>query len=98
MRVLHVISNIDPSLGGTSTALIALARAQRQAPMDVSVLSTFNTPSDAAAEELRRSAVNVSLVGPATQRLMRHPDIEPALRERIHDFDIVHIHAMWEEI
>jgi glycosyltransferase involved in cell wall biosynthesis len=98
MRVLHVISNIDPSLGGTSTALIELARAQRRVPIDVSVLSTFNTPSDLAADQLRRDGVSVSLVGPTDQPLMRHPEIEPALRQRIHEFDVVHIHALWEEI
>ena len=98
MRVLHVISNIDPSLGGTSTALIALARAQRGAGLDVNVLSTFSTPSEDAAESLRRDGVNVTLIGPTTQPLSRHPQIEPALREHVPRVDVVHIHALWEEV
>jgi glycosyltransferase involved in cell wall biosynthesis len=98
MQILHVISNIDPSLGGTSTALIALARAQRGAGLHVNVLSTFSTPSEDAAESLRRDGVNVTLIGPTTQPLSRHPHIEPALREQVPRADIVHIHALWEEV
>jgi len=98
MRVLHVISNIDPSLGGTSTALIALARAQRRAGLDVDVLSTFSTPSEATADELRRERIGVTLIGPTTNPLSRHPQIEPALREQVPRADVVHIHALWEEV
>jgi len=98
MRVLHVISNIDPSLGGTSTALIALARAQRRAGLEIDVLSTFTTPSEAAAEELRRAGIGVMLIGPTAPPLYRHPQIELSLREQMPKADIVHIHALWEEV
>jgi glycosyltransferase involved in cell wall biosynthesis len=98
MRILHVISNIDVSFGGTSTALAALARAQRLAGLDVHIFSTFSTPSESAADELRRDGVGVTLIGPTTQPLSRHPQIEFSLREQMPKADIVHIHALWEEV
>ena len=98
MKILHVISGIDPSAGGTATALLSLAPAQARAGLDVSVVHTFEKPEAEAAQSLRAQGVGVTSIGPAQWPLARHPDIVPKLRELIADADLVHTHGMWEEI
>src|SRR4051794_5485487 len=98
MKVLHVISGIDPSAGGTATALASLAPAQARAGLDVSVVHTFERPETEAAESLRAQGIRVTQIGPARWPLARHPLIEPTLRDLIVEADLVHTHGMWEEI
>src|SRR3954465_5453861 len=98
MKILHVISGIDPSAGGTATALLSLAPAQARAGLDVSVVHTFEKPEAEAAEALRAAGVPVTSVGPAQWPLARHPDLTRTLRELIRQTDVVHTHGMWEEI
>ena len=40
MRVLHVISSLDPKAGGPTAALLGLASAQVRAGLEVGVLAT----------------------------------------------------------
>src|SRR5207248_11774502 len=90
---------IDPSAGGTATALVALARAQARAGLRVSVVSTFRDhTSDAAAASLRADNVAVTEIGPVTGPLMRRTELTKPLRDHIAGADLVHIHALWEEI
>src|SRR5438105_5808597 len=98
MKILHVISGIDPSAGGTATALLSLAPAQARAGLDVSVVHTFERPENEAAEALRNQGVRVTSIGPAHWPLARHPLLVPTLRELIVEADIVHTHGMWAEI
>ncbi|HEX3355538.1 MAG TPA: glycosyltransferase [Tepidisphaeraceae bacterium] len=98
MKILHAISGIDPSAGGTATALLSLAAAQARAGLDVTVVSTYERPEPEAAESLRAQGVKVAQIGPAKWPLARHLDIIPKLRELIVDADLVHTHGMWEEI
>src|SRR5207247_2487601 len=65
MRVLHVISGLDPALGGPPMALTGLAASQAKAGSTVSVLSTVSElASRSLAGELRKAGVRVDLVGP----------------------------------
>src|SRR5581483_12506505 len=98
MKILHVISGIDPAAGGTATALLSLAPAQARAGLEVAVVHTFEKPEAEAAAALRAQGVQVTPIGPATWPLARHRDIEPTLRELIARSDVVHAHGMWEEI
>ncbi|HEY1687207.1 MAG TPA: glycosyltransferase [Tepidisphaeraceae bacterium] len=99
MKVLHVISSIDPRTGGPATALSGLSLAQHHVGLDVRVVSTFaaNDNTD-LAQKLADQGVKTCVVGPVTAPLGRHPDLCPTLAEAIADCDIVHIHAIWEEI
>jgi glycosyltransferase involved in cell wall biosynthesis len=100
MRVVHVISGIDPSMGGTAAAVTSLATAQRAAAgIDVAVVTTFTAHSaTAAADALRARGVDVTEIGPARGPLQRHPDIWRALDDAIARADVVHVQAVWEEI
>jgi glycosyltransferase involved in cell wall biosynthesis len=98
MKVLHAISGIRATAGGTVAALVALADAQRRAGMEVSILSTFIQPETEAAEAVRAMGLAVHQVGPCRDPLSRHPDIGPVLRQLIPRHDVVHIHGLWEEI
>src|SRR5918993_4572232 len=98
MRVLHVISGISPVAGGTATALVALARAQKRAGLDVGVFATFLGSRDETAGVLKADGIDVTEIGPASRPLHRHPEIVPRLRETVPAHDIVHVHALWEEV
>ena len=99
MRVLHVISSLDPGTGGPTTALHGLTRAQVKAGLSVSVVATaVGDEADKPAERLRTSGVNVRIIKPCSGRLVRHPELSATVAEMVAQADLVHIHALWEEI
>src|SRR5687768_15844040 len=99
LRILHVISSLDAKAGGPPIALVGLAKAQMAAGMRITVVSTHGQRADMRlAEELRAAGAVVELIGPSRWPLAWHREIEPTLRRAIARNDIVHIHALWEEI
>lgn len=99
MKILHVISGIDPRGGGPAEALRGLASAQVAAGLAVRVLATFTEGQDLnLANRLRERGVGTRLVGPCWRPLGWHRQLAPALAEEIGAADIVHIHALWEEV
>lgn len=99
MRVVHVISGIDPPNGGPAIALAGLAAAQARAGLEVTVLATYAAGADLSpADRLRDSGVSVELVGPCAGALFRHPHIQPAVEQHLATADVVHVHALWEEV
>src|SRR5207244_3040056 len=80
MTVLHVIAALDARFGGPGIALAGLAKAQRDAGMQVKVVSTWvEGDSPAAADELRALGIELEYIGPARPGLRRHPQIVPTL-------------------
>ncbi|HYO09594.1 MAG TPA: glycosyltransferase [Tepidisphaeraceae bacterium] len=100
MRVLHAISGIDPRNGGPTQALVGLTAAQvRAARLDVRVISTWQEDdAHQSAERLRALGVGVRMVGRATGKLSRHPELRSALEAEVAAADVVHVHAVWEEM
>jgi glycosyltransferase involved in cell wall biosynthesis len=99
MKVLHAISGIDPRNGGPTNALIGLAAAQVRAGLDVRVISTWQEQeAHQSAQRLKGLGVRVNMVGQAYGKLSRHPDLTAAVDREIADADVVHVHALWEEI
>jgi len=99
MKILHVISNIDPTSGGVAAASTGLALAQLSIGLQPSMMSTYPADrSPAAAEPLRQSGLEVRVVGPCPGRINRHPLIRPTLEEALRNIDIVHIHGIWEQV
>jgi glycosyltransferase involved in cell wall biosynthesis len=99
MRIVHAISGIDPRNGGPTNALIGLAAAQVRAGLDVRVISTWQEKdAHRSAEKLESLGVGVRMVGPALGKLSRHAALEQNLVAEITAADVVHVHAMWEEI
>ena len=99
LRVLHVISSLDPLAGGPTASLIGMAIAQAQSGLEVSILSTFAAKAPVEViEELRRAGIKGEMIGPTTGRLMKHPELARRTDSAVAQADIVHIHAMWEEV
>ncbi|MCC6547318.1 glycosyltransferase [Candidatus Sumerlaeota bacterium] len=99
MKVLHVTSNIDPLAGGPARALVGLVLAQQRAGLECKVLSTWQgTLNRTFFNVLREASIPVTLVGPCRPPLKWHPDLSTALDQSLGDADIIHIHALWEEV
>jgi glycosyltransferase involved in cell wall biosynthesis len=99
MNILHVIAALDARTGGPATALVGLAMAQSQIGLNVSVIAgrlEGEDPSPAA--QLRAQGISVDSIGPVRGPLSRHPHIPTAMRKRVPDVNVVHIHGLWEEI
>src|SRR5881397_1940482 len=61
------------------------------------VVGPINRTS-APPNRMRQGGADVRLIGPTTQPLSRHPQIAATLEAMTRDADVVHIHALWEEI
>jgi glycosyltransferase involved in cell wall biosynthesis len=99
MKVLHVVSNIDPRSGGPAEALRGLALAQRAAGLDVRVLASWSAGQDTGmADRLGRGGVPVLLIGPCHRPLGWRRGLAAEVRRHAAEADLVHIHALWEEV
>lgn len=105
LSIAHVTSHFDASESGVSAAVCALASVQHQAGHHVRILATFcednaSGPRSAAhqAEQMTARGVPVTLIGPCKKPLMGHPDLERTLGRALGGVDVVHVHAVWEEI
>ena len=99
MRIVHAISGIDPQNGGPTSAIIGLASAQVRAGLDVRVVATWQfRDAFQSAEKLEALSVGVRMIGPARGKLSRHPDLAANLEEELKSAQVLHIHAVWEEI
>jgi glycosyltransferase involved in cell wall biosynthesis len=98
VNVLHVASSVDPRDGGTSAAVVGMAKAQAKAGLDVRVCSMAEPGGDLRfANELRANGVAVSIIGrartPTGLRKLWH-----VLNGLVAQAQVVHIHALWEVI
>jgi glycosyltransferase involved in cell wall biosynthesis len=99
MKILHVVSNLDPESGGPAEALRGLATAQAKAGLGTAVLATWKRGADLRfVEELKASGVAVHLIGPCYGPFCWRQGLARTTRELVQDVDVVHIHALWEDI
>ncbi|HMO24939.1 MAG TPA: glycosyltransferase, partial [Tepidisphaeraceae bacterium] len=100
MRILHVISGIHPEAGGTATTVMGLAPAQQRAGLQVVVASTYRDRSTtlANAATLHAAGVETALIGPTRGPLQWHPSLPMTVARLVAQADVVHVHAVWEEI
>lgn len=98
MRILHIISGLDPQNGGTTSTLVGMAESQAAIGLDVTVLATWKIRDGIpVAERMRANGVKVIHVGPATGKLSRHPTLAIETDRAVAAADVVHIHGLWEE-
>lgn len=93
MRILHVISEIDPRLGGTSEAVRALIE---YGPPDVQ--SEVVTTDPPQSPYLADFSFPVHALGPATRGYRFTPRLIPWLRANRDRFDGVIVHGMWQHV
>jgi glycosyltransferase involved in cell wall biosynthesis len=98
MRVLHVTSSLDPIAGGVASAVATLAAAQARAGLRPMVVGTWVTlPAADVADQLRRQGVEVETVQAREPRSW-YPDMARMARRWVDDADVVHVHALWEQV
>ena len=80
MRVLHVISSLDPRAGGTVAAVVGLTTAQAHAGLEVGVLATHVAGETLETiEVLKRHGVKARSTGPVSGPLHRSADLAAAV-------------------
>ena len=102
MRVLQVVPRISPQSGGPSVALPGLARALVQNGVATTLLTTNVAPN---------GRLDVPLTGPTVRDgvdyVFHHvwagggrygfaPSLVPSLRHRVREYDLVHIHWLYD--
>ena len=101
MRILHVVDELDPSLGGPPIVAVRLATAQGALGHDIRLMSYTSDGAEGAAAELlasvpggeaitRYTAAQSSLAGKLAIRSIRHTS-----EEALEAVDFVHLHGMW---
>lgn len=98
MKILHVISGLDPSAGGTTTALCGLVAAQHRAGLDIRVATHVVPQTDAPIiAGLRAGGIVVEALPPSASAAGR-TKAASAMPALVGAADVVHIHAVWEPI
>lgn len=99
MQVLHVISGLDPTLGGPVSALKGLGSALLQVGVDLEVMACWRHGDNwRVAEHLRSQGATVTAIGPVCGPTEWHPSLKRTVQKRVAEADVVHIHGLWEEI
>lgn len=79
--------------------LAGLAAAQVRAGLEVSIVATWTTnPCPEVVADLESRGIRVTHIGAAKNPMSRHPETARRLEELVGRADVVHVHAMWEEI
>jgi len=93
MKLLHVISTLDPSYGGPVSALESLAEESIAQGDEVEVATL-----DAATEPwIGRHNFKVEALGTGPSGKYAYtPRLRPFLRARHHEFDAVIVHGIWQ--
>jgi glycosyltransferase involved in cell wall biosynthesis len=92
MRILHVISTVNPANGGPIEGIKQFARAHVRNGHEVEVCSL----DDPAANWVNECELKVHAVGPAYTHYRYAPGLLAWLRANVHRFDAVIINGIWQ--
>lgn len=92
MRILHVISSVNPANGGPIEGIRQFARAHIRNGNEVEICSL----DDPAAEWVKTIELPVHAVGPAYTHYRYAPGLLPWLRANVHRFDAVIVNGIWQ--
>lgn len=102
MRILHVISTLAPSSGGTTEVVKGLATAQAEAGHEITVCTTNSsgthtekTLSNSYIESLFPASVSLRIFPVLISPMLYSPAMGRWIRNSIHEFDIVHVHTLY---
>lgn len=92
MRLLQVISTVDPACGGVAEGMVQSGLACMQLGHDVEV-ATLDDPS---AKFLAGYPLPVHAVGPGISAWAYSSRLVPWLKANLERFDVVVVHALWQ--
>jgi glycosyltransferase involved in cell wall biosynthesis len=91
LRILHVVSSLDPRYGGTAEAVRAMLQHSPEGYENEVV-----TLDDPASPFLHEAAVSVHALGPPVSGYCYTPHLIPWLKANRGRFDGVVLHGMWQ--
>jgi glycosyltransferase involved in cell wall biosynthesis len=101
MRVLHVIPTVAPRYGGTTTAIVGMVAAlNRRSDVTAEVVATdADGPGRYSAENwpVANSRIHLFPSVDAGKRSLRSPELNAWLMEHAGEFDVCHIHTVWND-
>ena len=92
MKLLHVISTLDPATGGIVSALDSLNWALERSGHDVQIVCL----DDPEAEWLERHPGRVTALGSGRGSFQYHPKLQPFLRGQLSAADACVVHGLWQ--
>jgi glycosyltransferase involved in cell wall biosynthesis len=92
LKILHVISSVDPKLGGPIEGVNQLSAAYRDMEVEVAICS-LDEPD---AEWVRNSKIEVHALGPSPALYGYNRRLVPWLREHASKYDAVIVDGLWQ--
>lgn len=94
MRVLHVVPSLLPESGGPSRTVPELCRVLAGSGTQVTLFST-HVPGNDLTIDPKKEPYEVGLFAATDGSLSGARQVYRAIRERAKDFDLIHIHSLW---
>ncbi|WP_024275753.1 WecB/TagA/CpsF family glycosyltransferase [Hyphomicrobium sp. 802] len=94
MRVLHVVRQFHPAVGGLENMVLSLARAQLRAGLQAEVLTLNRRFQDLDTVLPSRDCVEDIPVRRIPFRGSRRYPLAPQVLSHLEDFDLVHVHGV----
>lgn len=94
MRVLYVVPSLLPESGGPSRTVPELCRALAASGTEVTLFTT-HVPGNGLAIDPRQEPYQVVLFAAPDGALSGARQIYKSIRTRAKDFDLIHIHSLW---
>lgn len=94
MKILHVISSVDPRGGGPIEGVNQLSSVYRELAVEVAICS-LDAPD---AEWVRNSKVTVYALGPSPALYGYNRRLVPWLKAHAHEYDAVIVNGLWQYI
>lgn len=92
-KYLHVISSMDPKLGGVSQAVRSLIQGANALSSDVHEVLSCDVPD---ADFAGMDPFVIHLVGPSITASAYSPRMMPWLRSHLLEYDYIFIHGLWQ--
>ncbi len=94
MKILHVISSVDPKSGGVVEGVNQLGSLHLEMGHHVEILSQ----DEPAAEWVKGSKIKVHALGPISGVFGYNPHLVPWLKAHAHEYDAVIVNGLWQYI
>lgn len=92
MRILHVISSVDPKYGGPIEGVKQLSFIYRELGVSVEICSLDDPNADCVVN----STIKVHALGPSFLGYWYSPRVTPWLRAHRHEYDAVIVNGLWQ--